>query len=97
MILYGNELLADNQYTHECLVSRVRCAEVISAIVYKNIAKAYEKYKETASYSNPVKISLKQNAVIKEVLEEVEELYPDCDVEVNNGGQPIYYCVVSVE
>ena len=70
MILYGNELLADNQYTHECLVSRVRCAEVISAIVYKNIAKAYEKYKETASYSNPVKISLKQNAVIKEVLEQ---------------------------
>jgi hypothetical protein len=60
MILYGNELLADNQFTHECLVSRVRCAEVISAIVYKNIAKAYEKYKETASYSNPVKISLKQ-------------------------------------
>ena len=70
MILYGNELLADNQYTHECLVSRVRCAEVISAIVYKNIAKAYEKYKETASYSNPVKISLKQNAIIKEVLEQ---------------------------
>ena len=70
MILYGNELLADNQFTHECLVSRVRCAEVISAIVYKNITKAYEKYKETASYSNPVKISLKQNAVIKEVLEQ---------------------------
>lgn len=28
---------------------------------------------------------------------EVEEQYPDCDVEVNFGGQPIYYCVVSVE
>lgn len=28
---------------------------------------------------------------------EIEELYPDCDVEVNDGGQPIYYCVVSVE
>ena len=28
---------------------------------------------------------------------EVEELYPECDVEVNFGGQPIYYCVVSVE
>ena len=70
MILYGNELLADNQFTHECLVSRVRCAEVISAIVYKNIAKAYEKYKETSTYSNPVKISLKQNAIIKEVLEQ---------------------------
>lgn len=27
----------------------------------------------------------------------IEELYPDCDVEVNYGGQPIYYCFVSVE
>ena len=29
--------------------------------------------------------------------EMVGEAYPDCDVEVNCGGQPIYYCVVSVE
>ena len=29
--------------------------------------------------------------------EEVEAAYPECDVEVNFGGQPIYYCVVSVE
>lgn len=28
---------------------------------------------------------------------QVEEQYPNCDVEVNFGGQPIYYCVVSVE
>lgn len=29
--------------------------------------------------------------------EKLEERYPDFDVEVNNGGQPIYYYVVSVE
>ena len=29
--------------------------------------------------------------------EAIEEMYPDCDVEINYGGQPIYYCVVSVE
>lgn len=29
--------------------------------------------------------------------EMVGEAYPDCDVEVNYGGQPIYYCVISVE
>ena len=28
---------------------------------------------------------------------DIEKLYPECDVEVNFGGQPIYYCVVSVE
>lgn len=33
----------------------------------------------------------------EELAAQIEELYPDCDVEVNDGGQPIYYCVVSVE
>lgn len=28
---------------------------------------------------------------------EIEERYPDCDVEVNQGGQPIYYYILSVE
>ncbi len=27
----------------------------------------------------------------------MEELYPDCDVELNYGGQPIYYYIISVE
>lgn len=29
--------------------------------------------------------------------EEIEELYPDCDVEVHSGGQPLYYYLISVE
>lgn len=29
--------------------------------------------------------------------EQVEEKYPDVDVELQNGGQPIYYYVLSVE
>lgn len=31
------------------------------------------------------------------IAEKVEELYPDCDVELQYGGQPIYYYVLSVE
>ena len=27
----------------------------------------------------------------------IEEKYPDVEVEVNDGGQPIYYYVISVE
>ena len=27
----------------------------------------------------------------------VEEKYPDCEVELSRGGQPIYYYIVSVE
>ena len=27
----------------------------------------------------------------------LEEAYPDCEVEIQNGGQPIYYYLISVE
>ena len=29
--------------------------------------------------------------------EEIEETFPDCDVEVHSGGQPLYYYLISVE
>ena len=32
-----------------------------------------------------------------EIAEAIEEKYPDVEVEINNGGQPIYYYVISVE
>ena len=28
---------------------------------------------------------------------ELAEIYPDCDVEAHNGGQPLYYYLISVE
>ena len=36
-------------------------------------------------------------AVANELGEKVGEMFPDCDVEVHYGGQPIYYYVISVE
>ena len=30
-------------------------------------------------------------------LEKLREAYPDCEVELNNGGQPVYYYLISVE
>lgn len=33
----------------------------------------------------------------EEIAELMEEMYPDCDVELQYGGQPIYYYIVSVE
>ena len=32
-----------------------------------------------------------------EIAAYMEETYPDCDIEVQPGGQPIYYYVISVE
>ena len=33
----------------------------------------------------------------EELASTLEEKYPDCEIEVNNGGQPIYYYIISVE
>ncbi len=32
-----------------------------------------------------------------ELSQSLSEEYPDCDVEINEGGQPVYYCIISVE
>lgn len=33
----------------------------------------------------------------EEFLEKIEELYPDMDIELNYGGQPLYYYIISIE
>ena len=33
----------------------------------------------------------------KNIAEEIESQYEDCDVEYHNGGQPLYYYLISVE
>ena len=38
-----------------------------------------------------------EEAEAEELAAAIEEEYPDCDVELNAGGQPIYYYVISVE
>lgn len=38
-----------------------------------------------------------EEASAEELAKQIEEAYPDADVELNCGGQPIYYYIVSVE
>ena len=40
------------------------------------------------------KLAVAQAEYVKRCL---EEKYPDCDVELNYGGQPIYYYILSVD
>lgn len=92
MLLHANNLLADNQHVNEvdARMYRIRSAEVINAIIYKNIMKAYEAYKETAHYSNPKKISLKRDAIVKDVMtqqiiEDYSELNPISECQKLHG------------
>lgn len=92
MMLHANALLADNQHNNEvdARMYRIRSAEVINSIIYKNIMKAYEKYKETAHYSNPKKISIKRDAIVKDVMmqqivEDYSELNPISECQKLHG------------
>ena len=38
-----------------------------------------------------------EEADAEALLEQIEEAYPDCEVELNHGGQPVYYYLLSVE
>lgn len=38
-----------------------------------------------------------QEAQAQALTDKVTELYPDCEVELNSGGQPTYYYIISVE
>lgn len=69
ILLYANELLADNQYTKETDMSlyRIRCNEVVNGVIYQEISKAYEKYKATCDNANPQKISVPRDIIIKKL------------------------------
>lgn len=66
-ILVGNRLLADNKYDSEISLKnyRVRHMEMISAILYKQLANAYSTYRRNASAKNPTKISIPKGEIIK--------------------------------
>lgn len=70
VILFANELLADNSYITENNMNlyRVRSNEVVNAIIHKKIADAYSAYRVSAGNTNPSKISIPKDAVIKELL-----------------------------
>lgn len=67
LIIYANNLLADNQYRSDINLNnyRLRNNEIIPAILYKQLAIAYARYRATARNSNPVRMSVDPNCVIK--------------------------------
>lgn len=70
LTIFANNMLADNRYTSDQNLNqyRLRENEIVAAILYKNIARAYSRYRQTANNPNPVKITMDENAVIKELL-----------------------------
>lgn len=66
----------------------------VNAIAQATVAAMMDEDSEIISLYYGDSISQEQ---AEELLGKLEESYPDCDVEVNYGGQPIYYYFISVE
>ena len=88
LILYANTLLEDNKYTKENNVSlyRIRNNELVNGILYKELAMAYGRYRSTVGNRNPVKMSIRQDAVLRElqasqIVEDYSTLNPILEAE----------------
>lgn len=89
LCIHANEVLCDNQYDNELVQthSRIRCNEIIPAILYDKIAKAYTPFKNS---NGKKKLSIPQDCVIKEILkqktvEDYDSLNPLLELETNHG------------
>lgn len=69
LVLFANNLLSDNDFMKENNMNmyRIRANEVAAAILYKHVAMAYGRYLSTASTNKPNKISVKRDAVLKDI------------------------------
>ena len=66
----------------------------IDATVLDTVARMVDEDSELISIYYGAEV---EEADAEALLEKVQEAYPDCEVELNNGGQPVYYYLLSVE
>lgn len=95
VLLVANKLLADNSYIMENNMNlyRVRSNEVVNALIHRELADAYANYRATANNTNPTKISIPKDAIIKKLLmintvEEHSVLNPIYEIEKSHTISP---------
>ena len=70
LLIYANNLLADNKYNRHTDISgnRYRTNEIVAAYFYIALAKAYEQYANAIRRGNKGPMTMKQTAVIDQIL-----------------------------
>lgn len=88
LMLLGNTMLSDNNFADETVMYnyRVRSNELVYAYAYKELTDAFIRYKLTADNKNPVKISIPQDKILKnimmsEIVEDTSKLSPILELE----------------
>lgn len=101
LCIYASNLLADESYTPENsqTLSRVRSTEIVPAILYYEVSKAYLNYKNSAGKK---KISIPRDAVIKQLLalqtvEDYSTLNPVVELEKDRAITSKGYRGINVE
>ena len=89
IVIYAVSLLADSQYTPEINqgLSRIRCNEIIPAILYERLAKKYILYRNSngkKAYSVPQDCVIKELIALKTV-EDYSTLNPTLELEMVRG------------
>ncbi|MCD8053857.1 MAG: DAK2 domain-containing protein [Lachnospiraceae bacterium] len=74
--------------------SLLAVGDTVNSVVEDTIAALVDEETELISIYYGQDIREEQASILEET---IEERYPDCDVEVHYGGQPIYYYIVSTE
>lgn len=92
MLIYANNLLADNKYNRHTDISgnRYRTTEIVAGYVYKALARAYVEYKAQVKRGRKVGISIKRSAVIDGIMEDpmssdLSILNPLLEIEASNS------------
>lgn len=70
LLLFANSLLEDNAHIRENNMNlyRVRSNEVVNTYLYKVLADAYSVYKNSSNSPNPIKMSVPQDKLLKEIV-----------------------------
>lgn len=92
MLIYANNLLADNKYNRHTDISgnRYRTNEIVAGYFYKAIAKSYVDYKTQVKRGRKVGISMKRSAVIDGIMldpmsSDLSILNPLLEIEASNS------------
>ena len=67
LMIFASNMLADSTFSVDTdpILYRLRNVEIIPAILYKEMTKAYSRYRKTANNANPAKLTVDPDCVIK--------------------------------
>lgn len=92
MLIYANNLLADNKYNRHTDISgnRYRTNELVAGYFYKAIAKSYVDYKNQVKHGRKVGMTIKRSAVIDGIFldpmcSDLSILNPLLEIEASNS------------